>query len=284
MHFVIGGISRPGTPLDDTGLAVGIDLEPVSLAPPLLDQTPAAAGDLTGPLLPPAAPTPSPAPAQHEQTTLLQNEDESFALAPIDASALKGGRRKRKRKLVVDAVKAFTGEEMKDRLEYCEDILTTLDIAPPTKKLMKWLEIGGVDELFSMPCHPLPKGALFNQYKKGLFMRDTDDDQFSFIRDQPENDIQLEHISPEKEVDRGRKDKSRPAKRKRLEQLEQSSYMKRQEDLVRQQEELGRELRGETINLPGQNNLMQVNIFFISLWKVSSLKTLFILSLFDIKF
>jgi len=26
----------------------------------------------------------------HEQTTLLQNEEESFALAPVDASALRG--------------------------------------------------------------------------------------------------------------------------------------------------------------------------------------------------
>ena len=130
---------------------------------------------------------------------------------------------------------------------------------------MKWLEIGGVDELFSMPCHPLPKRALFDQYKKGLFMRETDDDQFSFIRDHPENDIQLEHISPEKEVDKGRKDKTRPAKRKRLEQLEQSIYMKRQEELVRQQEELGRELRGETINLPGQDDLMQVDYFYLGM-------------------
>lgn len=29
-------------------------------------------------------------PPEADQTTLLQNEEESFALAPIDASALKG--------------------------------------------------------------------------------------------------------------------------------------------------------------------------------------------------
>lgn len=48
------------------------------------------------PMLPPptvqqAYPDPVDEPAAtHEQTTLLQNEDESFALAPVDASALRG--------------------------------------------------------------------------------------------------------------------------------------------------------------------------------------------------
>ena len=71
--------------------------------------------------------------AGHEQTTLLHNEEESFALAPVEASALKGERRKRKRKLIVDEVKAITGEGMKAQLSDSADIVTTLDIAPPTK-------------------------------------------------------------------------------------------------------------------------------------------------------
>ncbi len=56
-------------------------------------------------------------PAQ-DQTTLLQNENESFALAPVDASAVRGGfvRTKRKRKLIVDEIKAISGEEMKAQL------------------------------------------------------------------------------------------------------------------------------------------------------------------------
>ena len=74
----------------------------------------------------------------HEQTTLLHNEEESFALAPVEASALKGERRKRKRKLIVDEVKAITGEGMKAQLSDSADIVTTLDIAPPTKRLMHW--------------------------------------------------------------------------------------------------------------------------------------------------
>ena len=64
---------------------------------------------------PTAAAPATPAPAQNEQTTLLHNEEESFALAPVDASALRPGmvRTKRKRKIIVDEVKAIAGEEMK---------------------------------------------------------------------------------------------------------------------------------------------------------------------------
>lgn len=72
-----------------------------------------------------------------EQTTLLHNEEESFALAPVDASALKGvTKSKRKRKLIVDEVKNISGEEMKSQLANTTDIVTTLDLAPPTKRLM----------------------------------------------------------------------------------------------------------------------------------------------------
>ena len=88
-----------------------------------------------------------------EQTTLLHNEEESFALAPVDTSALRGGpiRTKRKRKLIVDEVKAIAGEEMKAQLSDTQDIVTTLDLAPPTKRLMHWKETGGVEKLFALP-------------------------------------------------------------------------------------------------------------------------------------
>lgn len=64
-----------------------------------------------------------------------QNENESFALAPIDAAAIKGlTKTKRKRKLIVDEIKNISGEEMKAQLANTLDIVTTLDLAPPTKR------------------------------------------------------------------------------------------------------------------------------------------------------
>lgn len=68
---------------------------------------------------------------------------------------------KRKRKLIVDEVKNISGEEMKNQLSDTSDIVTTLDLAPPTKRLMHWKETGGVEKLFALPARPIPSRALF---------------------------------------------------------------------------------------------------------------------------
>lgn len=61
------------------------------------------------------------------------------------------GKKRRKRKLIVDEQKGFPGETMKLQLSDTSDIISTLDLAPPTKKLMHWKETGGVEKLFSLP-------------------------------------------------------------------------------------------------------------------------------------
>lgn len=95
--------------------------------------------------------------ASVDQTTLVQNEEESFALGPVDASALRGlPKTKRKRKLIVDEVKNISGEEMKAQLSDTTDIVITLDLAPPTKRLMHWKETGGVEKLFALPGKNIP--------------------------------------------------------------------------------------------------------------------------------
>ena len=67
---------------------------------------------------------------------------------------------KRKRKLIVDEIKNISGEEMKAQLSDTSDIVTTLDLAPPTKRLMHWKETGGVEKLFALPGRPIPARAL----------------------------------------------------------------------------------------------------------------------------
>jgi cohesin complex subunit SCC1 len=105
----------------------------------------------------------------NEKTTLVHNEEESFALAPIDASALKGvTKAKRKRKLIIDEVKNISGEEMKAQLANTADIITSLDLAPPTKRLMNWKETGGVEKLFALPSRFLPARALSKIYQLNL--------------------------------------------------------------------------------------------------------------------
>ena len=40
--------------------------------------------------------------------------------------------------------------EMKVQYSNTQDIITTLDLAPPTKKLMQWKETGALEKLFRM--------------------------------------------------------------------------------------------------------------------------------------
>lgn len=104
-----------------------------------------------------------------DKTTLVHNEEESFALAPVDASALKGvTKAKRKRKLIIDEVKNISGEEMKAQLANTTDIITSLDLAPPTKRLMNWKETGGVEKLFTLPSRLLPARVLSKIYQMNL--------------------------------------------------------------------------------------------------------------------
>ena len=62
---------------------------------------------------------------------------------------------KRKRRLIVDEQKGIPSETMKLQLSDTTDIVTTLDLAPPTKKLMHWKETGGVEKLFALPGRPI---------------------------------------------------------------------------------------------------------------------------------
>lgn len=61
----------------------------------------------------------------------------------------------------MDEVKNISGEEMKSQLSDTSDIVTTLDLAPPTRRLMHWKETGGVEKLFALPGRPIPARSLF---------------------------------------------------------------------------------------------------------------------------
>ncbi|XP_041867441.1 RAD21 cohesin complex component b isoform X1 [Melanotaenia boesemani] len=104
---------------------------------------------------------------QAEQTTLAHNEEETFALEPIDIT-VKETKAKRKRKLIVDSVKELDSKTIRAQLSDYSDIVTTLDLAPPTKKLMMWKETGGVEKLFSLPAQPLWNARLLKMFTRCL--------------------------------------------------------------------------------------------------------------------
>ncbi|XP_030764518.1 double-strand-break repair protein rad21 homolog isoform X2 [Sitophilus oryzae] len=137
---------------------------------------------------PPELPQAEEAPVA-DQTTLLQNDEESFALPPVDASALKDiyflgtTKTKRKRKLIIDEVKNISGEEMKNQLSDTSDIVTSLDLAPPTKRLMHWKETGGVEKLFALPARSIPARILFKIYQRHLTLKSIRTEDFAMLGD-----------------------------------------------------------------------------------------------------
>jgi len=185
-----------------------------------------------------------------EVTTLIHNEEESFALAPVEASAVKGlsTRAKRKRKLIVDEIKAISGEEMKAQLSDTGDIVTTLDLAPPTKRLMHWKETGGVERLFALPGRTLQARHIFKDYQNNLTARPCDIETFDTLLGdtQEEEDLPLENVrgapvaefqtpvAPPKKETRGKKRKVAEI------DVGIGEYAKRQEELQRAMEESAR--------------------------------------------
>ncbi|XP_035224578.1 double-strand-break repair protein rad21 homolog isoform X1 [Stegodyphus dumicola] len=140
-------------------------------------------------------PPPVPSLSSLDHTTLINNEEESFALAPLDATIVQGSERtvkaKRKRKLIVDEVKNISGEEMKSQLSDTTDIVTTLDLAPPTKRLMHWKETGGVEKLFALPGHPILSKTLSRAYQRHLTTRSVDNEDFGVEEDRIDLDADI---------------------------------------------------------------------------------------------
>lgn len=124
-------------------------------------------GSLGGPDSPDSVDPVEPMPTMTDQTTLVPNEEEAFALEPIDIT-VKETKAKRKRKLIVDSVKELDSKTIRAQLSDYSDIVTTLDLAPPTKKLMMWKETGGVEKLFSLPAQPLWNNRLLKLFTRCL--------------------------------------------------------------------------------------------------------------------
>ncbi|BFZ21127.1 hypothetical protein BsWGS_24168 [Bradybaena similaris] len=113
-----------------------------------------------------------------EQTTLVHNEEEAFALEPLDITTVPGTERKgkRRRKLIVDEQKGIPSETMKLQLSDTSDIVTSLDLAPPTKKLMLWKETGGVEKIFVLPGRPILSKVTAKLFTRNLICKPMSDD------------------------------------------------------------------------------------------------------------
>lgn len=114
-----------------------------------------------------------------EQPSAADNSQvpDSMVLDPInqDAQGLIP-RRKRRRRLgiIVDEVKTLSGEEIKAQLSDTKDIVTALDLAPPTKQLMEVKRSANVEKLFNQPeCQILSK-VLIEHFTRNLISSKLD--------------------------------------------------------------------------------------------------------------
>ncbi|GMT05500.1 hypothetical protein PENTCL1PPCAC_27674, partial [Pristionchus entomophagus] len=106
-----------------------------------------------------------------DDRSVVDHPESSFALDPLEGVAVaeKTTRTRRKRRLIIDDQKFISGEEMKQNMAEYGDTLQPLDLAPPTRKLMRLKESGNVEKLFHLPGSSLVKNrALIKQYQSRL--------------------------------------------------------------------------------------------------------------------
>ncbi|XP_043944958.1 double-strand-break repair protein rad21-like protein 1 [Protopterus annectens] len=132
-----------------------------------------------------------------DYTTLLQNEEEGFALEPVDASVVsfEKKRPKRRRKLIVDEVKELSSSNIREQINNSMDLVAPVDIAPPTKKLMKWKESGGVDYLLSNPGQCLGNPKLNAMFTRCLTFRRSNTRRSIEDVEEPRNEPQISDVS-----------------------------------------------------------------------------------------
>ncbi|XP_049922219.1 double-strand-break repair protein rad21-like protein 1 [Epinephelus moara] len=105
-----------------------------------------------------------------DETTLLANKKEAFALEPVAITPNSEKKRgKRKRKLVVDQTKELTNEFIQKQLFDYSDLIAPLDMAPPTLQLMQWKESGSADKLFTQPCSTVATPQIKELLAKSIF-------------------------------------------------------------------------------------------------------------------
>ncbi|VDK37167.1 unnamed protein product [Taenia asiatica] len=104
-------------------------------------------------------------------TRNISSDSEAFALMPIDVpAAVTEPRRtvKRKRRLIIDELKSIPSDLMKTQMQDTSEIVTQLDLAPPTKRLMRMKETGGLDKLFTLPCRSISSRILQRMFSRNL--------------------------------------------------------------------------------------------------------------------
>ncbi len=98
--------------------------------------------------------------------------EEGFTLEPLETTGVeKKVKTAKKRKLVVDTDKEFSGEIIRSQFEDFKDTLQPKCFPPPTKKAMMWKEMASCEQLFSKPTsvtYPSLSKAVTRNYNPDL--------------------------------------------------------------------------------------------------------------------
>lgn len=76
---------------------------------------------------------------------------------------------------MIDEIKEIDSATMKAQLSDTTSILGTLELAPPTRKLMHLKEIGGVDKLFAMTARPIHNKLIAKLYTRNMVTKSLTD-------------------------------------------------------------------------------------------------------------
>ncbi|CAG2110907.1 unnamed protein product [Medioppia subpectinata] len=177
-------VQRPDSAMSDRSDSMSYGA-PASMAPSGPPSTPGSVPPVPDDdeEMPFAAPIP-PAPQQQQHQSFdalegvrrdgsldpkISDAYDTMVLEPLEAQGLEK-RRKRRKKLgiLIDEVKTLSGEEMKAQLSDTTDIITTLDLAPPSKKLMHWKRTGTAEKMFALPERLMPCARLLILYSRHL--------------------------------------------------------------------------------------------------------------------
>ena len=99
---------------------------------------------------------------------------------------------KRKRRLIIDELKSIPSELMKTQMQDTSEIVAQLDLAPPTKRLMRMKETGGLDKLFTLPGRAIPSRVLQRMFTRNLrsqpfFLETNEQDPVNALLAQDDN-------------------------------------------------------------------------------------------------
>lgn len=153
---------------------------------------------------------------------------------------------------------------MKSQLSDTSDIVTTLDLAPPTKRLMHWKETGGVEKLFALPGRHIPSRMIARNYQAHLTSRPAENEEFIQNNENmepfdgppalgpPQTPIAPPAPSPKVTTTKGKR-ATRGSKRKALEPIEE--YRENDENYNRSDVPPVLPVEGELPNLSVEQNL-----------------------------